>query len=67
MKSVARDIGGATAAHELLVAAVASLTDEGARSPSLLPDWTIAHVIAHLARNADSHVLMIEAANRGEV
>ncbi|MBI4885276.1 MAG: maleylpyruvate isomerase N-terminal domain-containing protein [Actinobacteria bacterium] len=67
MKTVERDIRGATAAHRLLFAAVAKLTDDDVRSASLLPDWTVAHVIAHIARNADSHVLMIEAAERGEV
>jgi maleylpyruvate isomerase len=35
--------------------------------PSVLPDWSIAHVLVHMARNADSHRRRIEAAARGEV
>ena len=46
---------------------LAGLTDNDARRPSLLPDWTIAHTLTHIARNADSHVLMLEAASRGTV
>jgi maleylpyruvate isomerase len=36
-------------------------------APSLLPDWTIGHVVTHLARNADSMTHALEAAERGEV
>jgi maleylpyruvate isomerase len=39
--------------------------DEAA--PSRLPDWTIGHVVTHLARNADSMTRALEAAERGEV
>lgn len=27
--------------------------------PSLLPNWTVGHVLTHLARNADSHLSML--------
>ena len=30
------------------------ITDSDLRAPSLLPDWTRAHVLAHVARNADA-------------
>ena len=43
----------------------ASLTDAQAAQPSLLPGWSIGHVLTHLARNADSHVGMLQAANEG--
>jgi maleylpyruvate isomerase len=33
--------------------------------PSLLPGWTVGHVLTHLARNADSHVWVLEAARHG--
>lgn len=33
--------------------------------PSLLPGWSIAHVLTHLARNADSFVRILEAATQG--
>ncbi len=35
--------------------------------PSLLPGWTVGHVLVHVARNADSHVRRAEAAVRNEV
>lgn len=67
MDAIARDIAGATAAQATLVAALAGLTDAEVARPSLLPGWTVGHVLTHIARNADSHVRMLEAANRGEV
>jgi maleylpyruvate isomerase len=38
-----------------------------ARRPSLLPDWTVGHLLTHVARNADSHRGVFEAAQRGEI
>ena len=35
--------------------------------PSVLPGWSIAHVLVHLARNADSHRRRIEASARGDM
>lgn len=67
MTTSERDTRGALAAHSHLVLGLADLTDEQASSPSLLPGWTVAHVLTHIARNADSHVLMFTGANRGEV
>lgn len=67
MNAIERDVRGATAAHAALLAALQSLADEKARSASLLPDWTVGHVLTHIARNADGFLLMVEAANRGEV
>ena len=67
MDGYQRDVHGAVAAHARLVADLATLTDEQAAQPSLLPGWSIAHVLTHIARNADSHVPMLEAANRGGV
>ena len=61
------DIRGTLAAHAHLVAAVAALTDEQVVAASLLPGWTVGHVLAHLARNAESHVAMLRAANAGQV
>lgn len=67
MKPIERDVHGATAAHATLSAALADLSDEQVSRPSLLPGWTVGHVLTHIARNADSHVLMLLAANNGEV
>lgn len=62
-----RDVDGARAAHRRLLDTVSALHDDDVRRPSLLPGWTIGHVLAHLARNADSHVRLLEAGARGEV
>jgi maleylpyruvate isomerase len=43
------------------------LDEDQARLPSLLPGWTVGHVLTHLARNADSVVRRLEGAARGEV
>lgn len=49
------------------MAALAGLTDAEVARPSLLPGWTVGHVLTHIARNADSHTRMLDAADRGEV
>lgn len=63
----ARDIASATAAHARLLAALDGLTDVEAWQPSLLPGWTVGHVLTHVARNADGLARMARAAERGEV
>lgn len=40
-----------------------SLPDAAFAGPSLLPGWSRAHVATHIARNADSHVRLLEAAS----
>jgi maleylpyruvate isomerase len=62
-----RDVAGCAAAHQALLADLDQLTDAQARQPSLLPGWTVGHVVTHLARNADSLTGMVEGAERGEV
>jgi maleylpyruvate isomerase len=64
---VRADVDGCKAAHARLMETLEGVTDEVARRPSLLPDWTVGHVLAHLARNADSHLRRIEGALRDEV
>jgi maleylpyruvate isomerase len=61
------DIAATAAAHARLHATLADLTDEIAARPSLLPDWTVGHVVTHLARNADSVVRRLSAAADGEL
>jgi maleylpyruvate isomerase len=63
---VAAELEGARAAHVALVAGLASLTDEQAGAPSRLPGWSVGHVLTHVARNADSHRRLFDAAARGE-
>lgn len=58
---------GARSAYGRLERALSGLDDAAIREPSLLPSWSRAHVLAHLARNADSHVRLLEAAQRGEL
>jgi maleylpyruvate isomerase len=65
--AIRRDVDGATAAHRRLLDTVSGLGDDDLRRPSTLPDWTVGHVLAHLARNADSHVRLLDAGTRGEV
>ena len=60
------DITGATAAHARLLAAIAGLTEADVGRPSLLPGWTVGHLLTHLARNADSHVRILDAAAGGD-
>jgi maleylpyruvate isomerase len=36
-------------------------------APSLLPGWTVGHVLTHLARNADSMTWVLESSERGEL
>lgn len=59
-------VEGCSASHAVLLDRLAGLTDEQARRPSLLPDWTVGHVLTHLARNADSVTRRLEGAMRGE-
>jgi maleylpyruvate isomerase len=42
------------AGTELVIRAVAALPDDALRAPSALPGWSRAHVVAHLARNAEA-------------
>jgi maleylpyruvate isomerase len=60
-------LAGCRSAHARLDAALVGLTDEQARRPSRLPEWTVGHVLTHLARNADSVVRRLEGARRGEI
>ncbi len=59
-------VEGARGGHARLIETIALLTDAQARSPSLLPGWTVGHVLTHIARNGDSHVRMMRAAMAGE-
>ena len=60
-------IDGCLAAQALLDEAIRGLDDGTARSPSQLPEWSVGHVLTHIARNADSVVWRLEGARRGEL
>lgn len=49
-----------------VLASVDAMADEDLRAPSLLPGWTRAHVLTHIARNADGLVNLVRAAGTGE-
>ncbi|MCZ4121190.1 maleylpyruvate isomerase family mycothiol-dependent enzyme [Streptomyces sp. H39-S7] len=61
----ARDAAAVSAATERLIEAVAALPAAAVAEPSLLPGWTRGHVLAHLARNADSLVNLLTWARTG--
>jgi maleylpyruvate isomerase len=60
-------VDAVAAAHARLLRLVAELDDTTARRASLLPGWSVAHVLTHLARNADSFVWLCDGAAAGEV
>lgn len=60
-------LDAARAATARLLATVDGLSASDLAGPSLLPGWTRAFVLAHLAGNARSHVRMLTGAQRGEV
>lgn len=59
-----------TASHPLLASletatarllhTASSLSADELTAPSLLPEWSRAHVVGHLARNADSHIRLTD-------
>jgi maleylpyruvate isomerase len=48
-----------------LLDTIAGLTEAQARAPSLLPGWTRAHVLTHIARNADGLANLLRWARTG--
>lgn len=52
--SVDRALARLDEADTALAATMAKLDEDSLRGPSLLPGWTRAHVLAHVARNADA-------------
>ena len=61
------DLVGLAAAEARLLHDLAALTDDEVAAPSLLPGWTVGHVITHLTRNADGFTRMAMAAAQGQV
>lgn len=61
------ELDGAHAAHATLLDRLGGLTDADARRPSLLPGWSIGHLLTHLARNADSFTRVFRAASAGAI
>ncbi|MFJ4683482.1 maleylpyruvate isomerase family mycothiol-dependent enzyme [Streptomyces sp. NPDC088789] len=55
-----RDLASVRDATERLLSAVAALDNASTAEPSRLPGWTRGHVLAHLARNADALVNVLQ-------
>lgn len=53
-QDVAADLADVLVAHATLVERLRSIDPVDPSAPSRLPDWTIGHVLTHIARNADS-------------
>ncbi len=58
-------IEGVRTSTQALEHTISALTDEQARGPSLLPDWSRGHVLTHIARNADALVNLVTWARTG--
>jgi len=58
-------LGRIAAATEDLLATAATLDDAAVRRASLLPGWSRAHVLTHLARNADGGTRLLTWARTG--
>ncbi|GHD27849.1 maleylpyruvate isomerase family mycothiol-dependent enzyme [Streptomyces galbus] len=56
----AHDLASVREATDRLLTAVAALDDAALAEPSRLPGWSRGHVLAHLARNADALVNVLE-------
>ncbi|MGP4008984.1 maleylpyruvate isomerase family mycothiol-dependent enzyme [Streptomyces sp. 4N124] len=56
----ARDLVSVRDATERLLSAAVKLDDAAVTEPSRLPGWTRGHVLAHLARNADALVNVLQ-------
>ncbi|GAA4656039.1 maleylpyruvate isomerase N-terminal domain-containing protein [Arthrobacter cryoconiti] len=52
-------------AQARLTRRVAHLSEDDVRSASLLPGWSVGHVLTHLARNADAHARRLSGALNG--
>jgi maleylpyruvate isomerase len=58
-REVAADVDGLDASHAALVEHLRGTDPVDPSTPSRLPNWTIGHVLTHLARNADSQHRML--------
>lgn len=59
-RALRSEIDGCVRSQHALNEHLASVSGVASSEPSALPGWTIGHVLSHVARNADSHVAMLE-------
>lgn len=57
---MADDVAGCAGSHVALIAHLRGLGAVDPTAPSRLPDWTLGHVLTHIARNADGHLCMLD-------
>lgn len=57
---MADDVAGCAGSHAALIAHLRGLGEVDPTAPSRLPDWTLGHVLTHIARNADGHLCMLD-------
>lgn len=67
MSVLDRYVEGCATAHQSLLTLVDRIEPESVREPSLLPNWSRAHVLSHLARNAEGLRRFFDAAEDGLV
>lgn len=63
------EVAGCAAAHQRLLALLDAAIESATlvpSQPSLLPNWSVGHVLTHLARNADAIKNMLDGAAAGE-
>ena len=65
--TINRQVEGLAASHQLLLERLGGLTDDMVARPSLLPEWTVGHVLAHIAHQGDSVTRLFLAAEEGEI
>lgn len=64
---IAKTIEHVRESTDRLLTALDTLTDADVARPSLCPEWTVGHVLTHLARSGDGIRRGLEGARRGEV
>jgi maleylpyruvate isomerase len=64
-EALAADLAALALSTAALGATLDVLDDVEARRPSLLPGWTVGHVLTHIARNADGMAHLVEWALTG--
>jgi maleylpyruvate isomerase len=62
-----RDIDGIKDADAKLLDTIRALDDDAVRRPSLLPNWSVGHVLTHIARNGDSVVRRLNGCAQDEI
>lgn len=67
MSKPRQDVEGCRTAHQHLRAVLEGLGDTDVTRASLLPGWSVGHVLTHLARNAEAMCRRIEGAIRSEL